>query len=103
MTDDNKVSEIKIKMDQINMPDKLHFHKQSTEVLYSDLIQTTLSNKKLETRVMKLEEQLKKEKEMNRGWKTHVKKLETNLMVVGGKPRNMQPIKKLLDGKEKTI
>lgn len=47
MANDNKVSKIKIKMDQINMPDKIHFHKQYSEVLYSDLIQTTLSNKKL--------------------------------------------------------
>ena len=82
------------------MPNKIHFYKQSTEVLYFDLIQTTLSNKKIETRVVKLEEKLKKEKEMDKLWKTHIKKLETYLMVVGVKPRNMQPIKKLLDEKE---
>ena len=46
MTDGYRVSKIKIKMDQINMPDKLHFHKQSIEIFYSDLIQTTLSKKK---------------------------------------------------------
>ena len=49
------------------MPDKLHFHQQSTEVLYFDLIQTSLSNKKLEMRIVKLEEQLEKEKAMSRG------------------------------------
>lgn len=38
MTNENKVLEIKIEMDQINMPDKIHFHKQSTKVLYSELI-----------------------------------------------------------------
>ena len=103
MIDDNKVSEIKIKIDKINMPHKIHFHKQSSKVLYYDLIQTTLSNNKLETRVVKLKEQLKKEKAMSRGWKTHVKKLEAYLMVVGAKPGNMQPIKNLLNEKEKII
>ena len=49
------------------MLDKIHFHKKSSEVLYSDLVQTSLSNKKIEMRIEKREEQLKKEKAMSRG------------------------------------
>ena len=40
---------------------------------------------------------------MDTGWKVKEKKLETCLMVIGSKPKNMQPIKNLLDQKEKTI
>lgn len=38
---------------------------------------------------------------MNKGWQTQIKKLEKGLMKVGAKPGDFQPMKKLLDEKEK--
>lgn len=35
---------------------------------------------------MKLEEQIKREKDASKEWKTQVKKLETNLVNLGSKP-----------------
>jgi molecular chaperone DnaK (HSP70) len=90
-------------MDQINVPDKIHFHKKTSEVLYYDLLHSTLNTKKLQTRVEKLEEQLKKEKAMSKAWQTQVMKLEANLLAKGIQPRTKQPIKKLLEEKDKTI
>lgn len=46
--------------------------------------------------MIKLEEELKKEIAMSRGWKTKVK-FEADIMDVAAKPGNMQPIKKLLE------
>ena len=40
---------------------------------------------------------------MNEGWKIKIKKLETYHIAMDVNPRNMKPIKKLLDEKEKTI
>lgn len=56
VAEENKVSEIKIKMDQINVPDQIHFHMQTSEVLYLGLSHSTLNNIKLETRVVRLKE-----------------------------------------------
>ena len=53
--EDYKSSKIKIKMDQINVPDKIHFQRQTSEVLYVDLLKSFLENKKLESKVSKLE------------------------------------------------
>ena len=66
--EEEKVAEMKLRMDQISVPDKIHFHRKTSEVLYHDLLQSILSNKNLETEITKLEEQLKKERAMGKSW-----------------------------------
>ena len=41
-------------MDKISVHDKIHIHRKTSEVLYHDLSQSFLSNKKLEGKVIKL-------------------------------------------------
>ena len=67
-------------MDKIGIPNKINFHKQASEILYFDLLKYYLSKNKLEAKVVKLEEQIKREKIASKGWKVQVKKLETNLV-----------------------
>ena len=55
----NKVVEFQIRMDKVNVPDKIHFHRQSSEVIYSKVINSSLANNKLEIKVGKTEEQLR--------------------------------------------
>ena len=43
-------------MDQVGIPNKINFHKQASEILYSDLLKSYLSKNKLEEKVIKLEE-----------------------------------------------
>ena len=62
-------------MDQIIVLDKVNFHKKTSEVLYSDLLHSTLSAKKLQPKVETLEEKLKKEKEMSKDLQTKVKNI----------------------------
>ena len=68
------------------MPDKIHFHRQSSEVLYSKVINSSLANNKLEIKVAKLEEQLRRERDLGKGWQTQVKKLESDSVVLGKNP-----------------
>ena len=49
-------------LDKFNAPDKIHFHKEDSEVIYVDLLQENLANAKLEYKVSKLEGQIKQEK-----------------------------------------
>ena len=49
-------------MDKIVVPDKINFHKQASEVLCSDLLKSYLNKTKLESKLAKLEEQVRREK-----------------------------------------
>ena len=49
-------------MDKIVVQDKINCHKQVSEVLYSDLLKSYLNKTKLESKVAKLEEQVRREK-----------------------------------------
>ena len=97
------VSQVKLQMDQVGIPDKVNFHKQASEILYSDLLKSYLSKIKLEERVSKMEEQIKREKAASKGWKTQAKKLEGDLVSSGSTPANKKGNKKLLDEKDKLI
>ena len=54
--DKEGVSQVRIQMDQVGIPDKVNFHKQASEILYFDLLKSYLSKTKLEEKVIKLEE-----------------------------------------------
>ena len=73
-------------MDQVGLPDKINFHKQALEILYSNFLKSYLSKTKLEEKVIKLEEKIKREKSTSKGWKTQVKKLEADLLNLGSVP-----------------
>ena len=49
-------------MDKITIYDKINFHKQAFEILYSDMLKSYLNKSKLESKVTKLEEQVKGKK-----------------------------------------
>ena len=84
--DKEGVSQVRIQMDKVGLPDKINFHKQASEILYSDLLKSYLSKSKLEEKVIKLEEQVKREKAASKGWETQVKKLEADLVNLGSVP-----------------
>lgn len=54
--DKGGISQVKIQMDQVGTPNKVNFHKQASEIFYSDLLSSYLSKTKLEEKVIKLEE-----------------------------------------------
>jgi hypothetical protein len=76
VADGDKVSEIKLKYESISAPDKVKFHKNTNDMLYSDYLGLILKNSKLSTYAIKLEGQLRQEKSSNRAWKTQVKRIE---------------------------
>jgi hypothetical protein len=94
VADDNKVSKIKPKYDNISALDKVKFHKNTSDMLYSDYLGLSLKNSKLSTYAIKLEGNLRQEKESNRAWKTQVKRLYSEIP---------QGVKASLDEKDKLI
>ena len=96
-------SQVMIQMDKITIPDKINFHKQASEVLYSYLLKSYLNKTNLESKLTNLEEQVRREKVASKGWKFQVKKLEANLVAQGSKDKESKATKKLLDEKDKQI
>ena len=94
--DPTGVSQVKLQMDQVGIPDKVNFHKQASEILYLDLLKSYLSK-------IKLEEQIKREKVASKGWKTQAKKLEDDLINSGSTTTDKKTNKKLLDENDKLI
>ena len=88
-------------MNKIAIPDKINFYKKASQVLYSNLLKSYLNKSKLESRVAKLQEQVKREKVASKGWKVRVKKLEVDLVAQGSKDNESKATKKLLDEKDK--
>lgn len=103
MADESKVYKIKIKLDKLNMPDKINFHKQANDIIYVDLWESTLGISKLNKKLSKLEGKLKQEKATNKALKVHIKKLESDLLVVGEDTKDIQTVKNLLDERDNTI
>ena len=67
------------------------------------MLKSYLSKTKLEEKVIKLEEQVKREKVSSKGWKTQVKKLEADLLNLGLVSAEKKSNKKLIEEKDKLI
>ena len=63
---DKKVSEMEVKLDKISVPDKIQLHKQTGDVIYSDLLHAIMEINKLQCLVDKIEVQLKHERVENK-------------------------------------
>ena len=49
-----KASQVKIRLDRINVAEKIEIHKIIGEIIFSDLLQPTISNDKLQAKLVKL-------------------------------------------------
>ena len=97
MVSDKKVSEMEVKLDKISVPDKIQLHKQTGDVIYSDLLHAIMKVNKLQVLVDKMEVQLKHEKVENKANLIHIKKLQGHVISLGSKPGNVQETNKLLE------
>jgi hypothetical protein len=76
VVDEDNVFEVKLHYDNINALDKVKFHRNTSDMLYSDYLGLSLNNSRFSTHVLKLEGQLRQEKASNKAWQTQVKGLE---------------------------
>ena len=62
MVSDKKVSEMEVRLDKISVPDKIQLHKQTWDIIYSDLLHAIMKINKLQALVDTLDIQLKHKK-----------------------------------------
>ena len=94
---------MEVKLDKISVPDKIQLHKQTGDIIYSDLLHAIMKITKLQSLVDKMEVQLKHERVENKANLIQIKKLQGDVVSLGTKPGNMQATKKLLEEKDNTI
>ena len=82
---DKKVSKMEVKLDKISIPDKIQLHKQTRDVIYSDLLHANVKVTKLQSLVDKMEVQLKHEKVENKTNAIQIKKLQADIISLGMK------------------
>jgi hypothetical protein len=93
--DEDKVSEIKLHYENISAPDKVKFHRNTSDMLYSDYLSLSLRVSRMKTHTLKLEWTIEdKKKASSRAWQTQVKRLESE---------GPQGVKASLDEKDKLI
>ena len=92
--DDDKVSEIKMHYENIGAPDNVKFHKNASDMLYSNYLSLSLKVSILTTHALKLDGKLKQEKASSKAWQTQVKILDSE---------GPQRVKDSLDEKDKII
>ena len=66
----NIVAEVKMNLDDIPIPDMIHLHKQTGDILFTHLLKITMELSKLQTLKGKIENQLRQEKVENKAHQT---------------------------------
>ena len=71
-------------------------HKQTIDIIYSDLLHAMVKINKLQVLVDKLEVQLKHEKVENKANSIQIKKLQADIVNSGNETGNTQAVRRLL-------
>ena len=99
----NKVAKMKINLDDILVPYMSHIHKQTGDIIHTDLQRSNLKISKLHTSKIIIENQLSKDKVENMAHQAQIKNLRTNLLLAENQADKGAGTKKLLKEKEDTI
>ena len=91
---------MEVRLDKISVPDKILLHKETGDIIYSDLLHAMVRVNKLQVLVDKLEVQLKHEKVENKANSIQIKKLKANIICSRSEIGNTQGIKRLLEEKD---
>ena len=99
----NKVDEMKINLDDIPVPDIIHLHNTTRDLIHIDLMKSNLKISKLQSSKIRIENQLRKEKVENRAHQAQIKKLQTYLLLDENQDDKGDGTHKPLQEKEDTI
>ena len=103
ITTKNEVVEMKMNLENIPIPDMIHLHKKTRDIIYTDMLKATLKLSRLQSSKRKIENQLRQEKVQNRAHQVQIKNLQTYLLVAETQEDEGSGIQKLLNEKENVI
>ena len=97
------MTEMEVRLDKISVPDKIQLHKQTSDIIYSDLLQAMMRINKLQILVDKLEVQVKHEKVENKANAIQIKKLQADIISSGSEKYNTQAVRRMLEEKDNAL
>ena len=103
VTTENKMAETRMNLKNILTTDILHIHREIGDIIYTDLLKSTLQVSQLESRKKRVEYLLRKEKVENKSHQTHIKKLQVELLVADSQDDKGATTQKLLKEMENAI
>ena len=103
VTSGKKASEVKVSLDQVSLPDKINLHKQSSDIMYVELLQLAINHSKDLAKIDKLELRLKQEKTASKSHLKQIKSLESYLATDGSDQKDAKALQELLDNKDMII
>ena len=103
VTSGKKASEVKISLDQVSLPDKINLHKQSSDILYAELLQLAINHSKDLAKIDKLELRLKQEKTASKSHLKQIKSMESYLATDGSDQKDAKALQELLYNKDTII
>ena len=81
VTTGNKVAELRMNLKNIPTTDMIHLHRETGDIIYTDLLQATLQVLNLQSSKKRVEELLRKENVDNKAHQEQIKKLQVDLLV----------------------
>ena len=90
-------------LENIPIPNTIHLHKKTRDILFTDMFKTTLKLSKLQNCKIKTEIQLRQEKVENKAHQAQIKKLQTYPLAGEGKAEKGPGIQKMLNEKENAM
>ena len=81
----------------------INFHRETSDILYTRLLKSTLQVSKLESNKKRDQYLLRKEKVENKALRIKIKKLQDDLLKVDGKSEKATVAQNLFDEKEKEV
>ena len=90
---DYKKIDLKVPTESIHALDKIEFHRQSSEMLYSTITTKAMSVNKLQNTIINMRDQMKVNKASSYDKYLRIKSLEELVIQVGYDPTNVKAIK----------
>ena len=81
-------------LEDIPILDMIHFHKQTRDILYRNLLKSVLKLSKMEITKRKIENHIRQEKVENKAHQAQIKILQTHLLAIGGEDDKGSGMKK---------
>lgn len=83
--------------------DKINLHKQIGEVIFSNLIHSTINITKLKSHMAKFQRNLMQEKTKNKAWNVRNAKFQQKIIKLGTNPAENKPVVHLIKEKDNAI
>ena len=94
---------MRLNLENILVPNMIHLHQYTGDVIYSNLLKSTLKVSKLQSTKNKIQNQLRHERVENKAYQRQIKNLQGDLLAIDNEANKGEVTQKIVADKENTI